>query len=66
MEAKYLVQAILFDGCTERVVNSCKTDSPLNTAHQFMKMHRNSYNYRYFVMNLETQNTTEISNIFQA
>lgn len=62
---KYLVQAILFDGERETVVNSCRTDSPLQVAHQFMKMHRNSYKYRYFTMNIETKHRVEINNIFQ-
>lgn len=65
MKEKYLVQAILFDGERETVVNSTRTNSPLEAAHKFMKMHRNSYNYRYFVLNTETQSKTEISNIFQ-
>lgn len=62
---KYLVQAILFDGENERVVNSCKTNNPVQALHSFMKLHRHSYNYKYFIMTIETQFVQSFKNIFQ-
>lgn len=66
MNEKYLVQAILTDGERETVVNSCKTDNPVHALHAFMKLHKNSYKYKYNVMVIETQHVMTYENIFQA
>ena len=61
----YLIQAILFDGDSERVVNSTKTEDAEKTLHSFMALHRNSYCYKYFAMELTSQSVVEHKNIYQ-
>lgn len=63
-EMKYLVQAILFDGDSERVINSTKTDEPEKVLQVFMLLHKSSHNYKYFTMELDSQKTTEHKNIY--
>lgn len=60
----YLVQAILFDGASERVINSTKTEDPEKILHSFMALHRNSFSYKYFAMELPSQHVTEHKNIY--
>lgn len=64
-EKRFLVQAILMDGNSERVINSTKTDNAVETMHAFMKMHRNSRQYKYNVMTIKTQFVQTFENIFQ-
>lgn len=64
-ENKYLVQAILVDGENQRVINSTKTNNPVEAMHIFMKLHKNAYNYIYNVMTIETQFVQTFENIFQ-
>ena len=61
----YLIQAILFDGDNERVINSTKTEDAEKALHSFMALHRNSFSYKYFVMELTSQHVTEHKNIYQ-
>ena len=60
----YLVQAILFDGNSERVINSTKTEDADQALHSFMALHRNSLSYKYFVMELSSQRVVQHSNIY--
>lgn len=62
---KYLVQAILFDGDSERVVDSIKTDDVNATLEFVMKRHKSNYHYKYFSMEIATQEVTEHKNKFQ-
>ena len=61
----YLVQAILFDGDNERVINSTITEDFEKILNHFMFIHKNSYKYKYFVMEMDSQNVVEYPNIFQ-
>ena len=60
----YLIQAILFDGDSERVINSTKTEDVEKVLHSFMAQHRHSYSYKYFAMELPSQHVTEHKNIY--
>ena len=52
---KYLVQAILIDGCIETVIDSFKTDDAEKMLDFVMKRHKNSSKYLYMVMEIKTQ-----------
>lgn len=51
---KYLVQAILVDGTIQTVTESFKTDDVAKTLEFVMQRHRNSYRYRYAVLEIDT------------